>query len=80
METYSSSNAAARNPEESVQLNKPEHFTINYLQKLFKQHVKEKRKASQDEDWSDLEWPKSPAKNLYIPEHPRTACAVRIVI
>ena len=50
METYSSSNAAARNPEERVQLHKLEHFTVDYLQKLFKQHVKEKRKASEDED------------------------------
>ena len=50
METYSSSNAAARNPEERVQLNKLEHFTIAYLQKLFKQLVTEKRKASEDED------------------------------
>ena len=50
METYSSSNAAARNPEERVQLNKLEHFTIDYLQKLFKQLVTEKRKASEDED------------------------------
>ena len=50
VETYSSSNAAARNPEERVQLNKLEHFTIGYLQKLFKRHVKEKRKASEDED------------------------------
>jgi len=50
VETYSSSNAAARNPEERVELNKLEHFTIDYLQKLFKQLVSEKRKASKDED------------------------------
>ena len=43
METYSSSNAAARNPEERVELNKLEHFTIDYLQKLFKQHGTEKK-------------------------------------
>jgi len=46
----SSSNAAARNPEERVQLNKLEHFTTDYLQRLFKQIVAEKRKASEDED------------------------------
>jgi len=50
VETYSSSNAAARNPEERVQLNKLEHLTIDYLQKLFKELVTEKRKASEDED------------------------------
>jgi len=50
VETYSSSNAAARNPEERVQINKLEHFTIDYLRKLFKQHVTEKRKASEDKD------------------------------
>jgi len=47
---YSSSNAAARNPEERVELNKLEHFTIDYLQKLLKQHGTEKRKASEDKD------------------------------
>jgi len=50
VETYSSSNAAAQNPVERVQLNKVEHFTIDYLQKLFKQLATEKRKASEDED------------------------------
>ena len=44
VETYCSSNAAARNPEERVKLNKLEHFTIDYLQKLFKQLVTEKEK------------------------------------
>ena len=34
VETYSSSNAAARNLEERAQLNELEHFTIDYLQKL----------------------------------------------
>jgi len=50
VETYSSSNAAAPNPEERLELNKLEHFTIDYLQKQFKQLVTEKRKASEDED------------------------------
>jgi len=52
VKTYSSSNAAAPNPEERVQLNKLEHFTIDYIQKLFiKQLITGKRKASEDKDW-----------------------------
>ena len=55
MKTYSSSNAAARNPEERVQLNKQEPYTIDYLQKLFKQHVTEKRNGKRRRGLTDQE-------------------------
>jgi len=66
VERYSSSNAAVQNPEKRVQLNKLEHFTIDYLQKLFKQLVTEKRKASED----DLNLPLKTYTYLNIPEQP----------
>ena len=44
-----------------------------------------KKKSKRRRGQTHLEWPKSPAKNLYIPEHVRTTCeplsrAVKIVI
>ena len=42
VETYSSSNAAAHDPEERVQLHKPRHYTIY--------KCKRKRKTSEEDD------------------------------
>ena len=44
VETYSSSNAAAHNPKERVQLHKPRHYIIQYT------NAKEKEKTSIEDD------------------------------
>ena len=47
-ETYSSSNAAAHDPEERVQLHKPRQYTIYNIQYT---NAKEKEKTSEEDDW-----------------------------
>ena len=65
VEMYSSSNAAAQDPEERVQLINIQkiHYKINSLiQKLHK-----KKKIERTRILTDLEWPKSSAQSLYTP-------------
>ena len=59
VETYSSSNAAAHDPEERVQLNKPKHYTIYRTKQEQMQKTKNERRGR----LTDLEWFKSPTKN-----------------
>ena len=75
VETYSSSNAAAQDPEERVQVINIQkiHYKINSLiQKLHK-----KKKIERTRRLTDLEWPKSPAQSLHTPStshnNPRTS-------
>ena len=78
VETYSSSNAAAHDPEERVQLHKPRHYT------MYK--CKRKRRNERRGRLTDLEWLKSPAKALDTSwRTPTTTCeplhrVVRIII
>ena len=79
VETYSSSNAAAQDPEEGVRLINIEqlHYKINSLiQKLQK-----KKKNERTRRLTDLERPKSPAQSLHIPStshnNPRTSQSCR---
>ena len=79
VETYSSSNAAAQDPEERVRLTniKKIHYKINSrIQKLQK-----KKKIEQTRRLADLECPKSPAQSLHIPStshnNPRTSQSCR---
>ena len=63
VETYSSSNAAAQDPEEMILLISIQqlHYKINSLiQKL-------QKKNERTRQLTDLEWPKSPAQSLHIP-------------
>ena len=43
VETYSSSNAAAHDPEERMQLNKPKHYTIYKTEQEKKSKCKKKK-------------------------------------
>ena len=79
VETYSSSNAAAQDPEERVRLINIQkiHYKINSLiQKLQK-----KKKIERTRRLTDLECPKSPAQSLHIPStshnNPRTSQSCR---
>ena len=79
MERYSSSNAAAQDPEERVRLINIQkiHYKINSLiQKLQK-----KKKIERTRRLTDLECPKSPAQSLHIPStshnNPRTSQSCR---
>ena len=46
VETYSSSNAAAHDPEERGQLNKPKHYTIYKTEQEKKSKCKKKKKKN----------------------------------
>ena len=78
VETYSSSNAAAHDPEERVQLDKLRHYTIY--------KCKRKGKNQRRGQLTDLEWFKSPVRALNtswtIPTTTRESLhrAVRIII
>ena len=79
VETYSSSNVAAQDPEEMVRLINIQkiHYKINSLiQKLQK-----KKKIERTRRLTDLECPKSPAQSLHIPStshnNPRTSQSCR---
>ena len=75
VETYSSSNAAARGPEERVQLINIQyiHYKINSLT----QNLQKKKKIERTRRLTDLEWPESPAQSLHTPStshnNPRTS-------
>ena len=49
VETYSSSNAAAHNPEERVQLHKPRRYTLYRIEQE-KRTIAKKRKTSEGDD------------------------------
>ena len=79
VETYSPSNAAARDPEERVRLiniQKIQYKINSLIQKLQK-----KKKIERTRRLTDLEWPKSPAQSLHIPStshnNPRTSQSCR---
>ena len=79
VETYSSSNAAAQDPEERVQLINIQyiHYKINSLI----QNLQKKKKIERTRRLTDLEWPKSLAQNLHTPStshnNPRTSQSCR---
>ena len=51
VETYSSSNAAAHDPEERVQLHKPKRYTIYRIEQEKRTNAKKEKRAKGTSNW-----------------------------